>query len=257
MCGEYRYESFRLVPILFYSNHCKFETFNISLRKINDMEDRYDISVDIGDGKDWWYVHGLTTHEKVYELNRQMCDLGKTMNDPMKPLSEEAIQEIAKALEITRNPKGIIMEKKTKKMTKAEAFEYLKEKKVDASINEREVQLKLFSIGVVWCTLDSKPTLGVSYLFIDKECHMTHCGSDFDYYKTHRYEKISADEILSIEIVDAKYELEFNYDKVVDLASPLMHYLNEVGFRDSIRVSQFGIVHEPMSTLIFDNGIEE
>ena len=182
MCGEYRYESFRLVPILFYPNHCKFETFNISLRKINDME-----------------------------------------------------------------------EKKTKRMTKAEAFEYLKEKKVDASINEREVQLKLFSIGVVWCTLDSKPTLGVSYLFIDKECHMTHCGSDFNYYKTHRYEKISVDDILSIKIV----EDGFNYDKVVELAKPLMAYLNEVGFRDSIRVSQFGVVHEPMSTLIFDNGIGE
>lgn len=53
MCGEYRYESFRLVPILFYPTYCKFETFNISLRKISDMEDRYDISVDIGDGKDY------------------------------------------------------------------------------------------------------------------------------------------------------------------------------------------------------------
>lgn len=148
-------------------------------------------------------------------------------------------------------------EKKTKKMTKAEAFEYLKEKKVDASINEREVQLKLFSIGVVWCTLDSNPTLGVGYLFIDKECHMTHCGHDFRWYKSHHYEEISADDILSIEIVEEKYELEFNYDKVVELAKPLMHYLNEVGFQDSIRVSQFCVVHEPMSTLIFDNGIEE
>ena len=151
-------------------------------------------------------------------------------------------------------------EKKTKKMTKAEAFEYLSNKKIDASINEREVQLKLFSLGVVWCTLDSNPTLGVDYLLIDKECHMTHCGNDWDYYKTHHYEEISADDILSIEIVDAKkneLELEFNYDKVVELAKPLMLYLNEVEFPDSIRVSQFGIVHEPMSTLIFDNGIGE
>lgn len=148
-------------------------------------------------------------------------------------------------------------EKKTKKMTKAEAFEYLSNKKIDASINEREVQLKLFSLGVVWCTLDSNLTLGVDYLLIDEECHMTHCGCDLNYYKTHRYEEISADDILSIEIVDEKYELEFNYDKVVELAKPLMAYLNDVGCRDSIRVSQFGIVHEPMSTLIFDNGIGE
>ena len=49
----------------------------------------------------------------------------------------------------------------------------------------------------------------------------------------------------------------FSYDKVVELAKPLMTYLNEFECRDSIRVSQFGIVHEPMSTLIFDNGIGE
>lgn len=66
---------------------------------VNSMEDRYDISVDIGEGKDWWHVHGPTTHDKVYGLNKQMCDLGKTMRDPMKPISEEAIQEIAKVLE--------------------------------------------------------------------------------------------------------------------------------------------------------------
>lgn len=71
-----------------------------------------------------------------------------------------------------------------------------------------------------------------------------------------RYD-IGVDDILSIEIVDEKYELEFNYDKVVELAKPLMLYLNDVGFQDSIRVSQLGIVHEPMSTLIFDNGIGE
>lgn len=53
------------------------------------MEDRYDISVDIGDGKDWWYVHGLTTHDKVYELNKQMCDLGKTILTKKKNDMEE------------------------------------------------------------------------------------------------------------------------------------------------------------------------
>lgn len=137
-------------------------------------------------------------------------------------------------------------------MTKAEAFEYLKEKKVNASINEREVQLKLFSLGVVWNTLDSNPTLDVDYLLINKECHMTHCGCDLDYYKTHCYEEISVNDILSIEIVEDK----FSYDKVVELAKPLMHYLNEVGCQDSICVNQLGIIHEPMSTLIFNNEYE-
>lgn len=224
----------------------------------------------------WHYLDD--THDKVYGLNRQMCDLDIPLRDPIKPLSEETAQELIGRWEeigkewaskkkeivesifgnITNEKSNIMEEKKTKKMTKAEAFEWLSNKKIDASINKREVQLKLFSLGVVWYTLDSKPTLGVDYLLIDEECHMTHCGCDLNYYKTHRYEEISADDILSIEIVDEKKnELEFNYDKVVELAEPLMHYLNEVGCQDSIRVSQYGIVHEPMSTLIFDNGIGE
>jgi hypothetical protein len=24
------------------------------------------VGVDVGEGKDWWHVHGLTTHDKVY-----------------------------------------------------------------------------------------------------------------------------------------------------------------------------------------------
>ena len=116
------------------------------------------------------------------------------------------------------------MEKKTKKMTKAEAFEWLRNKKIDASINEREVQLKLFSLGVVWCTLDSEPTLGVSYLLIDKECHMTHCGGDWDYYKTHRYEEISADDILSIEIVEENRS-EAELVEIVELGEKIRRLL--------------------------------
>lgn len=165
------------------------------------------------------------THEKVYELNKQMCDIGKTMSDAelmMDDIVRRAEENIRlyndnnKYARLVRaayeskfgkpKEKDIMKEKKTKKMTKAEAFEYLKEKKIDASINEREIQLKLFSLGVVWCTLDSELTLGVDYLLINKECHMTHCGSDWDYYKTHRYDEISADDILSIEIVEEKKE---------------------------------------------------
>lgn len=201
----------------------------------------------------WHYLDD--THDKVYGLNKQMCDLGKTMNDPMKPLSEEAIQEIAKALEITRNPKDIMKEKKTKKMTRAEAFEYLKHKKVAVTRDTITLQNKLFNIGYKWCDGSIMAMPMIDFLLIDDETfqftdslsHFRNCG----------YTEISSDDILSIEIIEEKYELEFNYDKVVELAKPLMHYLNEVGCRDSIRVSQLGIVHEPMSTLIFDNGIGE
>lgn len=166
------------------------------------------------------------THDKVYELNRQMCDLGKTMNDPMKPLSEEAAQEIAKALEITRNPKGIIMEeKKTKKMTKAEAFEYLKEKKVNAKDKDRVVQMKMFDCGIKWrCGEPAYYNFG-RYLFIDNEGFLLHCGNDEEYWKRHAYEEISADDILSIEIVEEK---ECSEEDALDLISTVGARLSEV-----------------------------
>ena len=150
----------------------------------------------------------------------------------------------------------IMEEKKTKKMTKAEAFEYLKGKRVACdSSNEELVQRKLFEVGIRWRGGKNDITSVAPFLFINPN-GITHCGSR-EWFDLHEYEEVSVDDILSIEIVDEKYELEFNYDNVVELAKPLMAYLNDVGCRDSIRVSQFGIVHEPMSTLIFDNGIGE
>ena len=200
------------------------------------VEDLGIVGVDMGEGKDWWYVHGLTTHDKVYELNRQMCDLGKTI--------------------LTKN-KDDMEEKKTKKMTRAEAFEYLKGKRVVCdNFNCVAIQRKFFEVGMKWRggSTDATEDRG-SFLFVDLNGCLTHCNSRV-WFDAHEYEEISADDILSIEIVEEKKnELEFNYDKVVELATPLMHYLNEVACPDGIRVSQLGIVHEPMSTLIFNNGI--
>ena len=192
------------------------------------MGDRYDISVDIGEGKDWWSVHGLATHDKVYELNKQMCDLGKTMNDPIKPLSEEAIQEIAKALEITRNPKGIIMEKRTKKMTKAEAFEWLKCKKVDTVGLGEEVQKKLFDCGVKWASGKCEYYDFSDYLLIEYDGDLYHCGNCGEaYWRMHHFEEISADDILLIEIVDEKKksEEEEALDKISCLGAQIVDIL--------------------------------
>jgi hypothetical protein len=156
-------------------------------------------------------------------------------------------------------PKEIDMkEKKTKKMTKAEAFEWLKCKKVNTIGLGEEVQKKLFGCGVKWANGKCEYYDFSDYLLIENNGDLYHCGNCGEgYFRLHHFEEIYAHDILSMEIIDEKYELRFNYDKVVELAKPLMRYLNEVGFRDSIRVSQFGIVHEPMSTLIFDNGIGE
>ena len=172
------------------------------------------------------------------------------MNDPMKPLSEEAIQEIAKALEITRNPKDIMKEKKTKKMTKVKAYVYLNNTKVYVNGKGAKVLEVLSKVGFKptfpSSDVNAFPFMGILDEQVTYYAHMKQ-------YLDLPQKEISADDILSIEIVEDK----FSYDRAVELAKPLMLYLNEVGCPDSIRVSQFGIVHEPMSTLIFDNGIGE
>lgn len=163
---------------------------------------------------------------------------------------------ISKAKEMMKELRNedIMKEKKTKKMTKAEAFEYLKGKKVVCNgLNDEDVQRKLFEVGIRWRGGKADVTGAAPFLYINPD-GITHGGS-FKWFNLHEYEEISADDILSIEIVEEKHELEFNYDKVVELAKPLMHYLNEVRCSDGIRVSQLGIIHEPMSTLVFDNGI--
>ena len=92
------------------------------------------------------------------------------------------------------------MEKKTKKMTKAEAFEWLKCKKIDACGYLSEVQEKLFSLGITWITGDTFVSrLGI-YLFINDCGELTHGGYDKVYWKRHRYEEIKAEDILFLEI---------------------------------------------------------
>ena len=256
-----------------------------------------------------WH-HSDDTHDKVYGLNKQMCDIGKTMNDPMKPLSEDTGRAVLGCCELLAKDasnakrmmddivrraeenirlhndnnkyarlvraayerkygkpkeKDIMEEKKTKKMTKAEAFEWLKGKKIMcyagiANIFDEptKVEKLLLEIG---CRYHFANHIGwrdwywpLYGFIVDSKGEIYVAFEDqMDFFKQNLNEPISVDDILSIEIV----EDGLSYDKVVELAKPLMAYLSEVGCRDSIRVSQFGIVHEPMSTLIFDNGIGE
>ena len=164
----------------------------------------------------WHYSDG--THEKVYGVNKQMCDIGKTLSNPLGTLSEET-----KALELTK--KGNIMEKKTKTMTKAEVFEWLKGKKVNAKDKDRVVQMKMFDCGIKWrCGEPTYFNFG-SLLFIDNEGFLLHCGNDEEYWKRHAYEEISVDDILSIEIVDEKQCQE---EDAFDLISTVGARLSEV-----------------------------
>lgn len=99
-------------------------------------------------------------------------------------------------------------------MTKAEAFEWLKCKKVSVSCREinEKVQSKLFACGVEWKHHGTDVCYYSDYLVINPEGFLCHCdGMGEDYWNRLFHEEISADDILSIEIVeDTKPDCERN-----------------------------------------------
>ena len=108
-------------------------------------------------------------------------------------------------IEVLDTSKGIyIMEKKTRTMTKAEAFEWLKCKKVSVSTREtsRKVQSKLFDCGVIWKHGGTDFCDYGNYYVINPHGLLTHCDGMGSYWECLINEEISADDILSIEIVE-------------------------------------------------------
>ena len=118
------------------------------------------------------------------------------------------------------------MEKKTKKMTKAEAFEWLKGKRVVCdNSNCVAIQRKFFEVGVMWRGGSTEATEDRgNFLFVDLKGCLTHCNS-WEWFNRHEYEEISADDILSIEIVDEKQCQE---EDAFDLISTVGARLSEV-----------------------------
>lgn len=116
--------------------------------------------------------------------------------DGVKVWSVSQAKEIAKEI--------LSMEKKTKKMTKAEAFEWLKCKKVSVSCREinEKVQSKLFDCGVVWKNGGTDFCDYGNYYVINSHGILTHCDGMGSYWECLINEEISADDILSIEIVE-------------------------------------------------------
>ena len=95
------------------------------------------------------------------------------------------------------------MEKKVNKMTKAEAFEWLKGKRVICdNFNSVDIQCKFFEVGVKWRGGSTEVSEDVGhFLFVDLNGCLTHCNSR-TWFDAHEYEEISAEEILSLEIVE-------------------------------------------------------
>ena len=95
-------------------------------------------------------------------------------------------------------------EKKTKKMTRAEAFGWLKGKKVACDSRSEAVQRKLFEVGIRWSDGNAEFIGYTPFLFINPN-GITHCTWR-EWFDAHDYDEITADDILSIEIVEDKKE---------------------------------------------------
>ena len=188
----------------------------------------------------------------AFEVNKQMCDIGRLISvEEMaerynKQISQSRLDGLSAWLKLQD-----MEEKKTKKMTKAEAFEYLKGKKVLCKYYDKMEAVQGFvkSLGFHWSDYSEEPMLA-SILFLGEDERLTFSVS-LKRFEEHEYEEISADDILSIEIVDKKNELELNYDKVIELAKPLMHYLSETGHTEVISVCKEGISAIPMGTFLY------
>ena len=102
-------------------------------------------------------------------------------------------------------------EKKTKKMTKAEAFDYLKSKKVNCYDGTNNLYCKLvkkmMDCGCEYKGFMCPPTYSISALAVDRKGGIGHVPTEvFDRYINLPFDEITADDILSIEIVDDKKE---------------------------------------------------
>lgn len=117
------------------------------------------------------------------------------------------------------------MEKKTKKMTKAEAFEYFKGKRVACDeCGTKDIQRKLFEVGIMWRGGSTKVFDCGMFLFINLDCQLSH-GNCRTWFDAHEYEEISADDILSIEIVDDEDNIAEK--KAFQQARDIMKWLRE------------------------------
>lgn len=139
----------------------------------------------------------LLSEEAAQEMIKTLEDFSKSLEAELKAceLMNLICEDIEKSIK-----SNDMEEKKTKKMTKAEAFEWLKHKKVAIVGDSRAIQNKLFNIGYKWCDGSTVAISMVNFLFIDEETFQF--TESLSHFKNYAYEEISADDILSIEIID-------------------------------------------------------
>lgn len=146
------------------------------------------------------------------------------------------------------------MEKKKNKMTRAEAFEWLKCKKIDACGHLEEVQEKLFSLGITWATGDTTVSHHGIYLFISVDGELTHGGCDKAFWKRHCFEEITSEDILSLEIEKecAKDgDGEYAANKISLLGSQICKILRQMNGHYHVEITETSVNLFPEGTNLY------
>lgn len=147
------------------------------------------------------------------------------------------------------------MEKKKNGMTRAEAFEWLKCKKVDTVGLGKEVQKKLFECGVRWANGKSEYYDFSDYLLIEDDGELYHCGNCGDaYWRAHHFEEIYAHDILSLEIEEecAKDgDGEYGATKISLLGSQICEILRQMNGHYHVEITEDDVHLFPEGTNLY------
>lgn len=214
-------------------------------------KERKDVTNEIHVGK-WDTISEYWTKRMKPIVDKIMKDVEedyKKLSDPLDPPSEETMYGMRRVLEkgLTKN-ENKMEEKKTKKMTKAEAFEWLKCKKVNTIGFGKQVQKKLFDCGVKWHNGKCEYYDFSDYLLIDADGDLYHCGNCGEvYWGMHHFEEISADDILSIEIVEENRS-ENELDEIVELGEKIQCLLPKLSGHRHVVITETDV-------LLYDEGM--
>ena len=112
------------------------------------------------------------------------------------------------------------MEKK--KMTKKEAFEYLKNRKIYVNGKSAEIQKKLFEVGFTWTPGQLVSHEEMPFLYTSVNGGTLIHGSSMRTFSTMCNSEISAEEILAIEIVEGKPKYD---EELKNMSQPIREYM--------------------------------
>ena len=144
-------------------------------------------------------------------------------------------------------------EKKTRKMTKAEAFEYLKGKKVLCYSSKMEVvQGFVKSLGFHWSDYSEEPML-VSILFLGEDGRLTYSVS-LKRFEEHESPEISVDDILSIEIVEEKKDDERKgeiLEEIAKLGRKISDLIEEYGGDVIVEIDQYEVILRDCGDILY------